>query len=406
MSPLMTGSGSGLRILISINRHCKDLEQDSKSCTSKPCEWNKGKKSNKTPGKVNEAEYQSYKTKRLKLSRFDPRPPHFRGKSVTDVNNFIRDMKYTDLHKNKVSMWSTLFSPIFQDYDMSEECKGILKTRVWDLSLHLQEEWKEFGNDIYMIPGTESQADSDEWKACRWFRITASTAKLANNLGSLLLSTDAQKIENSRFSSFIKNHVWEMSPFQSSDMSYGLENEDQARNNYEHVLKESHPEIKVEKTGVWVNKLWPELGCSPDGFVMDPAELFKHGLVEIKCLKIFSTIAPQNLFSKVNDGTVKKANLYNSCFTIPVDENSVLSLKPNHSYYFQIQLQLAITDRHWCDFVLWSPVGKPSIERIRRDDQRISNMIRNLKALWHRVIAPELFEMRVPRKLNPLLLTN
>ena len=82
-----------------------------------------------------------------------------------------------------------------------------------------------------MIPGTESQADSDEWKACRWFRITASPAKLPYNLGSLLLSTDVQKIENSRFSSFIKNHVWEMSPFQSSEKSYGLENEDQARNN-------------------------------------------------------------------------------------------------------------------------------------------------------------------------------
>ena len=67
-------------VLISINRHCKHLEQDSKSCTSKPCEWNKGKQSNKTPVKVNEAEYQSYKTKRMKLSRFDPRPPHFRGK--------------------------------------------------------------------------------------------------------------------------------------------------------------------------------------------------------------------------------------------------------------------------------------------------------------------------------------
>lgn len=35
-----------------------------------------------------------------------------------------------------------------------------------------------------------------------------------------------------------------------------------------------------------------------------------------------------------------------------------LILKKNHSYYFQIQGQLHITQRNLCYFVVWTPKGK------------------------------------------------
>jgi hypothetical protein len=76
-------------------------------------------------------------------------------------------------------------------------------------------------------------------------------------------------------------------------------------------------------------------------------------------------------------------------------------LHPNSGQYL---FQLAITGLKWCDLVLWSPVGKPNVERIRRDDQLITNMMSNVTSLWIRVIAPEIFEMRVPRKLYPVIL--
>ncbi|CAG2232629.1 unnamed protein product [Mytilus edulis] len=59
------------------------------------------------------------------------------------------------------------------------------------------------------------------------------------------------------------------------------------------------PDFKVEKTGFWVCKMWPELECSPDGLVTDPSETQKHGLLEIKCLKIFRKIAPSDLFKSL-----------------------------------------------------------------------------------------------------------
>ena len=101
---------------------------------------------------------------------------------------------------------------------------------------------------------------------------------------------------------------------------------------------------------------------------------------------------------------VKSNELYSACFARPTSKNATLELKTTHAYYFQIQFQLAVTGLKWCDFVLWSPIGKPNIERVRRDDQHIDGMIANVTSLWHHVIAPEIFEMRVPRKLFPFIL--
>lgn len=53
---------------------------------------------------------------------------------------------------------------------------------------------------------------------------------------------------------------------------------------------------------------------------------------------------------------------------------------------------------------MWSPIGKPNVERIRRDEQLIGDMIGNVTSLWHQVIAQGIFEMRVPRKLKPVIL--
>jgi hypothetical protein len=39
-------------LLLMLNKHCMDNGYEPASCTSQPCEWNKGKKANKNPGKV------------------------------------------------------------------------------------------------------------------------------------------------------------------------------------------------------------------------------------------------------------------------------------------------------------------------------------------------------------------
>ena len=58
-------------------------------------------------------------------------------------------------------------------------------------------------------------------------------------------------------------------------------------------------------------------------------------------------------------------------------------LKRQHNYYYQVQGQLHITRRSWCDFVLWTPsstVDNLCVERIHDD-----------KTFWTNTIYPRLY---------------
>lgn len=126
-------------------------------------------------------------------------------------------------------------------------------------------------------------------------------------------------------------------PFVSYDMKWGIINEDMARTLYQ------------LQTGNIVDEAYfmvhPDLACgaSPDGLVGT------DGAVEIKCLRSAN-------------------HLYNIMFerTVPSD------------YLDQIQMQLWITDRQWCDFIGYDsrlPEGlKIHVQRVKRDEQHIARI--------------------------------
>ena len=70
------------------------------------------------------------------------------------------------------------------------------------------------------------------------------------------------------------------------------------------------------------------MGASPDGLVTNPSERQPYGLVEIKC-----------------PACAEKIPLLDQ-------------LKKGHNYYYQIQGQLQITCRQWCNFVVWTSAGQ------------------------------------------------
>ena len=89
------------------------------------------------------------------------------------------------------------------------------------------------------------------------------------------------------------------------------------------------------------------------------------------------------------------------CFKV---EDGKCVLKHTHAYYYQYQHILLVTGRKYCDFILHAASGPDSVERIPRDEPRIKKILCFLTALWMLVIAPEVFEMRVPRNLLPFVL--
>ena len=134
-------------VLLQLDKHCKEVGHDQLSCTSKPCEWNKGKKS-KNPQKVAEAVYPYYKQKRLKLSDFDPRPANLQQCNDHKLNNFITSMKYSEANRGKTSMWQSLLDFNYTDYQLSDERKCLLHSQVWTFFSNLKETCQTYGSDI------------------------------------------------------------------------------------------------------------------------------------------------------------------------------------------------------------------------------------------------------------------
>ena len=151
---------------------------------------------------------------------------------------------------------------------------------------------------------------------------------------------------------------------------------------------------------MWVNGAFPYLGASPDGLILD-LESNVTGLIEIKCLKILKETSVKDLLEQIRQGKVSSTLLGRQCFTVVGDH---LVLRNSHMYYYQVQLQLLITELPFCDFVLHSPQGPPSIQRIMPDICFQNQLRENLSAFWHKVFIPEYFEMRVPRRLSPFVI--
>ena len=99
------------------------------------------------------------------------------------------------------------------------------------------------------------------------------------------------------------------------------------------------------------------MGASPDGCVTDPSEDQHNGLVEIKC--------PASAEETALIDLCKKSTFCLKCTT------TGLELKRQHNYFYQVQGQLHITGRKWCDFVIWTPSSTSDslfVQRIYYDD--------------------------------------
>ena len=155
-------------------------------------------------------------------------------------------------------------------------------------------------------------------------------------------------------SRFIKSKVWQMDniPYQSYWMKYGIESEPNAIKKYERQTKSV-----VATSGLWVNPKYPFLACSPDGLVG------QDGIIEIKSLKIFKFNTIEDITSP-SQTSIPEDTISRQCFTV---FNGKCQLKHSHDYYYQIQIQLLVTERKFCDFIFYAENGPVSVKRIFRE---------------------------------------
>lgn len=127
--------------------------------------------------------------------------------------------------------------------------------------------------------------------------------------------------------------------------------------------------IKCKKAGLVVHPEYSFFAASPDSYA-DP-----DGIVEVKCPYSSRHSNPQNLTLPYLDNTGK--------------------LKTHHNYYYQIQGQLEMTDREWCDFVVYTFHGI-KIERIQRNRE----MYNKLKEFYYFYLLPSIVESKIDLPLE------
>ena len=115
----------------------------------------------------------------------------------------------------------------------------------------------------------------------------------------------------------------------------------------------------VESSGFVIDENNFILGCTPDGKVLCDGE---YGIIEIKCPEQYSNVDPKDIcFISKNPFLIFEA------------QNNKVKINKEHSYYKQIQMQLALTTQTWCDFICYTSKGLV-IDRVNYDESFWSSL--------------------------------
>ena len=186
---------------------------------------------------------------------------------------------------------------------------------------------------------TIGQSDNHMWFKERFGRITASNAKAycgSKQNPARLVAAVLQKEKPKE-----KPHY---------HMRYGLENEDRA---VEQFIAQSNDKISARKCGLFVDKFHGQLAASPDRVGFFNGE---EVIVEVKCLSASRSLTPIAAVIQKQ----KQSNFAFQCV------NDAISIKEKHKYFYQIQMQMGVTEIKKCIVVIFtnadSPVGVVTVD--------------------------------------------
>ena len=176
---------------------------------------------------------------------------------------------------------------------------------------------------------------TDEWKIARLGYVSASNLDAVMARGKSGEAITRKKYKVRLAAERLTGEITES--YSNSAMEWGVVNEEKAAMAYE-VSKDT----LLDRTGFWKHPTIPWLGCSPDRLVGS------DGLVEIKC---------PDSSTHVDYWLAKQ---------IPTE------------YVKQVQGQIWVMDREWCDFVSYDPrmpeKNRLLVVRAYRDETLIKQM--------------------------------
>ena len=233
----------------------------------------------------------------------------------------------------------------------SELCQETLQSLEVRTSCELEED-------------TRGQYLSERWRSERSKRISSTYFK---DVADRRITTSC--------SNLVKKIIYKCS-VQTLAIKYGIVNERIAARKYEEETGR-----KIKNCGLFIDVANPFLCTSPDGLIGD------DGLIEIKCP-----------YSARNVSTLIEIS-QNHNIGLKYNPNGEAFLPTKHKYFYQIQGQLAITGRSWCDLYFWCPKDTVVI-RIRKDEAFWEKILPKLKSFYMDCILPEIVDPREKRNLE------
>lgn len=280
-----------------------------------------------------------------------------------EKRNFKRKLLYSEKQpkrkRREVGAYDAEYGPLAVKADLEED---VLQKKCTEFLKGLQKDVEQ-GNEKVQ-KDTVGQNANPLWKEKRVNRLTASK-----------FGTVAKRLPHTHCHNLVKSILIDR-PLHTEAVTFGRDNE-------ENVLKlyEEKTSTQVTRSGLFIDMEHPFLGASPDGLVND------DGLVEIKCLH---SVKEQDLINEVKT---------NKSICLELFEGN-LRLKRTHNYFYQVQGQLNIAKREWCDFVVFTRKGELFIERIVRDEAFWKLLLQKLVEFYMGCILPEIVDSRLVRGLK------
>ena len=298
----------------------------------------------------------------LLLEGFDPRPAEYRGNAQSFVPGLLKKIKHDHLGI------SVLLDPDYNEDVLQPSSYGLpdivsLKHTIKAFKESLQVNYDEARK---IEAKTREQRLSSSWFEVRRYRLTASRF---GEVISRKADTPPQRLVL---------RILQPTDFTSEAMRYGIAYEKVALELYIKKQHEhGHPDLLVSQCGFIINPMYSYLGASPDGAVYDPSNGDKpFGFLEIKCPYSVRHLTPAEA-------------THTPGFCSMIDDAGCIMLKEKHSYYAQIQGQMALGERPWCDFVIYTQTDI-NIQRIYFNEQYWQENLPKLLSFYDDCIGPEI----------------
>ena len=370
---------------------CWEYGYVNPACTSQPCVWNDGGKLTLIqPQRIMEMDLkkpsaQKKEKKNILNSKASFQPILNTEKRGMSFEEFM--LSINEKVPNAVANFEHSDPPVKNTYYDKQTRHANVPKSLTDLA-HSTLSTQEFlsrvplydVNDIRKIENaTRGQASNPEWFRQRKGRITASNFRDVHTRVNSVISADvSSKVDCNKLLARVMGYI-KVNPNLPS-LKHGRQIEPIAIHEYRKTSSANgHKHVKINQCGLFVDSQRGYLGASPDGLVECCCG---EGILEVKC-----PISCAHTFPSSD----------NVAFLVEKDGKDVL--KRSHKYFDQVQGQLAITKRKWCDFFVFTRHGH-FLERIYPDTIYWSSLALNLEYFYLNYMAPEIVSKELEMSLE------